>query len=306
MLLINYQLTSINIGPFFGLVYGPLFFFYTKALIYADWKFKKYEALHFLPSLLAIMLIAVNPELLYSSDIILIVTIGISLCIGTYLYISYRKVMWFQQNLKNLKSSIMTGNLNWLRFLIISTAIIFTIALCEAIISQYEWLDNLTIILLYLFVLLFLNRINNKGLKQPEIFYGITNQDLVLTKEIENKYSTSNLTDSEALLYIDKLSNHMSTKEPFLQFEISLEDLANQTDIPSRYLSQILNERFNKNFFDFVNGYRIERAKNLLLNEKLRINEVMYDAGFSSKSTFNHVFKKEVGCTPSNYRRNNK
>ena len=308
MLLLNYDLVTINFGPFFGLSYGPLFFLYTKALIYAELKFKKGDLFHFIPAIMGIFMILIFPEWLHLTKVNIILTVFIGLAIGGYLLLSYRKVIWFQHSIKNIESDIIAGNLSWLKFIILSTSAIFVIVLGEAMISNYRWLDELTILFLYLFVLIFLNRINNKGLKQPEIFLGITSEDIALTEEIENKYSTSKLTKHEASWYMEQLVRHMTEHKSFLQYELSLDKLAEQTEIPSRYLSQIINERFNKNFFDFVNGYRVEHAKKLLLDgsNKLRVNEVMYDAGFNSKSTFNHVFKKEVGCTPSAYRNQHK
>lgn len=303
MLLLNYNVISVNLGPFFGLCYGPLFFFYTKTLIFADYKFDRWKALHFLPSLAGIFIIIFFPNILFLEIGNLIVSATISVCIGAYLFLSYKQVIWFQRNLKNLESDVIAGNLSWLRFLILSIVAILLIVLIEAMVFSFVWLNELTILFLYVFVLIFLNRINNKGLRQPELFAGITSRDLELTREIENKYSSSNLTEDEARQYEERLTQYMRKEKPYLQFELSLDELAQKTDIPSRYLSQVLNERLNQNFFDFVNGYRLERAKNLLLqSDKLRVNEVMYSAGFNSKSTFNHVFKKEVGTTPSEFR----
>jgi AraC-like DNA-binding protein len=95
----------------------------------------------------------------------------------------------------------------------------------------------------------------------------------------------------------------MKEKEPFLDFDLSLKLLSEQTGIDSAQLSQVINEHFDQNFKDFINTYRIERAKALLTGpEGLITKEVMYNSGFQSKSTFNPVFKKHMGMNRSQYR----
>jgi AraC-like DNA-binding protein len=67
----------------------------------------------------------------------------------------------------------------------------------------------------------------------------------------------------------------------------------------------VINQRFHKNFNDFINDYRIEEAKKMLGHKKTRdykLLTIAYEVGFNSKTTFNVVFKKKVGMTPSQYR----
>jgi len=96
----------------------------------------------------------------------------------------------------------------------------------------------------------------------------------------------------------------MKEEKPYKKYNLSIDELSQISDIPPRYLSQIINELLNKNFFDFVNNYRIEDAKEQLKNDKKRVSEIMYDIGFSSRSSFNNSFKKYVGTTPSQFRKN--
>ena len=70
-------------------------------------------------------------------------------------------------------------------------------------------------------------------------------------------------------------------------------------------LSRILNQHFGKNFFEFINGYRVEEAKRLLRDpdqQTASMLDILAAAGFTSKSTFNSIFKKHLGQTPSQYR----
>ena len=77
------------------------------------------------------------------------------------------------------------------------------------------------------------------------------------------------------------------------------------TNIPQNYLSQVINETFNCNFYDFINGHRIKEAIPILTDPKrqhLSILEILYDVGFNSKSTFYSAFAKETGMTPKAYK----
>ena len=75
---------------------------------------------------------------------------------------------------------------------------------------------------------------------------------------------------------------------------------------PKHYLSQIINEKLNCNFLDFINGYRIDDAKDKLLDENYEhftILAIAYEVGFNSKSAFYTAFKKNTNSTPSQYRK---
>ena len=97
----------------------------------------------------------------------------------------------------------------------------------------------------------------------------------------------------------------MNTGKPFLSSTINLPDFAKEISIPSRYISQVLNEELGMSFYDLINTYRIEEAKNLLSDPEYgdsSIIDIAYDCGFNSKSVFNAAFKKYTGTTPSEFR----
>ncbi len=75
--------------------------------------------------------------------------------------------------------------------------------------------------------------------------------------------------------------------------------------VPSYQVSLAINEGMNKNFYDLVNGYRVEEAKRKLLdpkNSNIKVLAVGMDAGFNSKTTFNTVIQKFTGLTPTDFR----
>ena len=100
----------------------------------------------------------------------------------------------------------------------------------------------------------------------------------------------------------------MRLNKPFLNPSLSIDSLATQIEVPSNELSILINRKIGQHFFDFVNTYRINFAAEMLSdknNQKKTVMEILYDAGFNSKSSFNTAFKKHKQVTPSQYRKNN-
>jgi YesN/AraC family two-component response regulator len=96
----------------------------------------------------------------------------------------------------------------------------------------------------------------------------------------------------------------MTHQKPFLKNDLRLSDLADSIGVSSHELSQHINREFKMNFYDFINGYRVEEAKKLLRQNPAnpKMLAVAFDVGFNSKATFNRVFKKLTGQTPSAFK----
>ena len=97
----------------------------------------------------------------------------------------------------------------------------------------------------------------------------------------------------------------MKTERPHLNPELTIQDLSKQMNITRHHLTEILNNDLGKNFFNFINEYRVEEVKKRLLDERfehLTIVAIAFDSGFNSKSTFNSIFKQQTENTPSKWR----
>ena len=102
-----------------------------------------------------------------------------------------------------------------------------------------------------------------------------------------------------------KLEEYIREKELFLNAKLSLNDLATEMGTNRSYLSNCLNNELGVTFYDFINSFRLERAKSLLGDAAFggSIEETALLSGFNSVSTFRRSFQKKYGCTPSQYRR---
>ena len=97
----------------------------------------------------------------------------------------------------------------------------------------------------------------------------------------------------------------MLIEKPFLNRELRLDDLAEALQIGRHHASQVINEHFDANFFDFINLYRVEEAIRLLQEKgnELNLAEIGFLSGFNNTVSFNKAFKKNTGVTPSKFRK---
>ena len=106
---------------------------------------------------------------------------------------------------------------------------------------------------------------------------------------------------------INRLLNYMQEKKPYLDAELTLSSLAKDLSISRSQLSALINEGMGDNFYDFINKYRVEEVKRLMVDPQVKnynLLGIALEAGFKSKSTFNLIFKRFTGLTPTEYRKN--
>ncbi|KMU62816.1 Transcriptional regulator, AraC family [Elizabethkingia anophelis] len=107
----------------------------------------------------------------------------------------------------------------------------------------------------------------------------------------------------------EKLLTLMKDEKPYLEGDLNLLKLSELIGISTHQLSYLLNNGFHENFFQFVNKYRVAHAKELLLSDsyyKMSVLGIAFESGFNSKTAFNTMFKKIMGITPSEFRKNQK
>jgi len=123
----------------------------------------------------------------------------------------------------------------------------------------------------------------------------------------QHKYAKSGLSDERMAEYKNRLESIMRSEQAFLLSDLTLPKLANAIGCSVNHLSQVINSGFGLSFFDYLNGYRISYARDLLATpggKSAAILNIAFTVGFNSNSAFYAAFKKCVGQTPAQYRRN--
>ena len=119
------------------------------------------------------------------------------------------------------------------------------------------------------------------------------------------KYAKSGLDSEQQRKYSRRLEEIMQSQQVFLRSDITLPKLAEELGCSGNHLSQVINSEFNASFFEFLNQYRIDYAKDLLGQAKGPVKSILdiaFTVGFNSNSAFYTAFKKRTGMTPAQYR----
>lgn len=117
------------------------------------------------------------------------------------------------------------------------------------------------------------------------------------------RYKGKRIEENKAEELIERLQQKIESEHLFLRPNLKLEELAKSLHISRHQLSQLLNDNLGKSYSHFINEYRIEHAKGLLLREEnLSIEAIAYEVGFNSKSSFYSTFKKLSGETPATFK----
>ncbi len=221
----------------------------------------------------------------------------------TFAYIKIKKIQ-FAVKLSNIDKV----NYIWLKRLIVISIIIYAAIIQNDVILAYRW-DNLAFHLKIESTIqgTFFIAMSYFAIRFPLFsLYGDFKDDTHVKK---GKYASSNLKEGVSeKLWLDILNNVESDKT-YLNPEYRLNDLAQSVNRSLHNVSQVINERTGKSFSDFINRYRVEYAKELLIDNKkmnFTILAIAYEVGFNSKTSFYNSFKKETGLTPTQFKKNSK
>lgn len=124
--------------------------------------------------------------------------------------------------------------------------------------------------------------------------------------EAERRYEKSRIDEEISVTYLEKLFELMDDKKIYRNPDLTLQMLADRMKISHLYLSQIINVHTSMTFYTLLNMYRVLEVMEKLQNEKFKDENIItlaYESGFNTKSTFNSIFKKFSGVTPTEYRK---
>lgn len=317
----SFQLLSISFLSLF-MLHGVFLFFYVSSLVSHKKMFNLRSLLHFIPFILFnvyLIVISFFPEIAKTirldhvhshskiSVIFLIFLILTAVSGPVYVILSIRFFKKHDIRIFNNFSYYENINLAWLRNLVYVFGIIWTALIAITIIHHVFNLFSPVFCTdgLFLSLSVFVILIGYFGFKQKVIFNIGTSDKKNINENSRIKYAGSLLSESDANEYGEKLNSFMVKSKPFLKPSLTLNDLASDLGISSHYLSQIINEKFELNFFEFINKQRVEEVKEKLQDSKFEnysLLGIALESGFNSKSAFNRIFKKYTGQTPSQYK----
>lgn len=284
------------------LAFGPLFLIYFK-LLYRE-KVHRRDAGHFLPFALFFIYYfpryvgweLPNSELLYGQGSYLLrVVLFNSVTLAYAVYLFY----YLKQRYKN--SSLLPTQYRWMQKAAICYAgFAVSLAMYYVLYLTIDF-DITHDYAVSFFMAGFIYLAGYLGYRQPEILSGQTTEP----KKAAPKYANSGLTPAEATFHLKNITRYMEEERPFLDCELKMEELAQQLNLSKHIFSQIINDKLQQNFADFINYYRVEEAQRLLAepaNQQEKIISIAYDAGFRNKASFYNAFKKRTGVSPTQYR----
>ena len=295
----------------FNYLMAPSLFFFVLSALKKHFQFKKQYIIHFGP-FLYLLLIWIFRFFRYSPDMKRHLILSGSLYSGiepalmtifyhvqTIGYASAALVMLilYQKEVKNQFASIRPKQFGWLYFGLIGFLVLVYVRFLKHALYRYlgvysEWLYILSILCYLVYALIVLFYL----IKYPELFSVIDEQLMKARKP--------SLSDAVLEKYKIELIQFMREFKPYLIPNISIQKLSEMVSIPPRSLSEVINSGFNKNFFEFINDYRIQEAKKLIVesDHKKTILEILFEVGYNNKSVFNATFKRFTGQTPTEFK----
>lgn len=322
--------TLVALGFPLPLAQGPFLYLYTRQQT-SDAPFDKKQLLHFLPVLCSYLLFASFYFLPFDQKIevfqhkgqgfkihMLINLYPIFVSGILYVILSLVRLIKYRKNLVNQFSNTEKINFNWLLYLIIWMMVIWITIL-------FTRNDKL----IFGSVSLFVIWLGYFSIKQVQVYSQNTKnqhpesssaddsnafnavEDLtenVTAGIIDNsdnlKYQKSALNEKDISKIYESLKHLMFENKPYTNPDLTLNDLAKDLKVHPNHLSQVINSKEHKNFYDLINERRVQEFKKLVSlssNQKYTLMAIAYDCGFNSKASFNRNFKKYTGLTPSNY-----
>jgi AraC-like DNA-binding protein len=209
--------------------------------------------------------------------------------------------------IENYFSDIQNRKLKWVEWAVYYQLFYFGFIIISIFIFT-EKFDNIVYSIISILNVGFIYGVGIYGLRQPRVEMPIEKNSTKVEKEpeLEEKITIK----TEKIDNLEQLYQHllhiMQTEKPFKNAELTLTDLAQLTRMPIKKLSHLINLKAEVNFNTFINQYRIEEAKAMLIDAEfnhLNVVGIGYEVGFNSKATFYNVFKKTTNTTPAKFKK---
>lgn len=242
-----------------------------------------------------------------------------------YYFLARKTLKTYQRSIKQVYSETSRIDLNWARFLLNGYLILLLAGVMAfQLVMRYPQHVNFILLSLMCLGTPYIYLATYKGVTQPTIWQVQPEKTKeIVEKELSEVAGTVSKNGNDEIkapakpapeenklsVLAEGIMKLIKTEKIYQEPELTLQQLATKLNSPAYLVSQAINDELKKSFYDLVNGYRVEEAKRLLLhpdNRNYTILSVGFEAGFNSKTTFNTVFKKFTGNTPTEFRDKNK
>lgn len=315
------------------LTFGPYLYLYTTYLVERKVRFEYTDLLHFLPFVIVTAgyfmffkdVVDFNEVKYFQNDHYLWVRIlyGIIFIISivAYTVFTYVKLWRFRKDMAaNFSYWTRQLRLLWLNFIPALFVLLFLIYFITGAINAFSFKKVFDISALsHIGLTIIAFAISYFGVRQMSLFRPVyvkvaNDRPEMLHEATESaedgeqteKKTKARFTEEEAQALIAKLNRHMEEERPYINPELTLYDLSSQLNLTKNELTDLLNNHIGKNFFAFVNEFRLKAVIRKFESPDFShytIIAIAYDCGFNSKSTFNSIFKQHTGQTPSEYKK---
>lgn len=315
-------------------LYGPLLLLLTQSIVVKGFRLRWIHACYFLPFLVYLLLLSpyyfsgAAEKIAYLSDQAVVnrADFGIYNHLTNYFHIGFTSaslIIFYHHRkaLPDLFSDPGRAKLVWLETFLWGIWSIMVFSWFCFISRSYEWPwcsslypNNFLLAVLVVYWLsyrLLLNPYRWDQVMKPrdESLKPLIDETPVNEVVAPAKYQKAAIPVKEIEEIKGRLLQWMEQERPYLEPALTIDDLAAQLNVKRHHLSQVINQEFSRNFFEFINGYRIAAFKEMSAkpeNQHMSIMGLAYDCGFNSKATFNQVFKKQEGITPSAFLKSDK
>ncbi len=299
---------------------APPVYFTVSKFVAAERKPRWQDVWHFVPVFLFLLLSipllfssnAVKLEVLNSLEAPLtkpekILLLLVAVQILAYLFFSFRKLARYRRNLENVTASPDAVRLDWLWYFLWGLLGMVAVWFVELFVFPTPYAEAGWYALFYFAAIYVLGYF---ALRQKEVFpypqeeakaiFEILEKDEPPVEERRYRYNSTQRNELKI-----KLLQEMNVQKPYLDPELNLPHLARLMGLTVHEMSELINMGFGENFAQFVNRYRVEEGKRLLLSDDhahLSMVGIAFETGFNSKTAFNTTFKKMTGVSPTEFR----
>jgi len=302
-----------------GFLIGPLLYIYIKSLHQKNDSLLKKHRLHFLPLGIYFLLITLPFFITFWIDQNLF---SYQKLIGEYYFLLHIQALYllvyavlslkllskYQKAIKENYSNLAEKDLNCIRYFLVAIMVLMSVDLITlfydlflgSVVLDVSYITTFVMVLIILYL-------GYYGFSQSQIL--LPEYLIEQSEKIPNKIKTHHLTNAsnnEIEQLKQSLEQILKEEKPYLNEELTLGILAKMIPTTDKKLSALLNHQLNTTFYDLINHYRVESMKAKMKNPKFEhytLLAIAFECGFKSKTSFNRIFKKETGLSPSAYKK---